>query len=324
MISATETEVTFKGEDGLVLSGTFEMPAHAANARISAMLLIPGSGPTDRNGNSPLLTVKIDLLKEIADRLAASGIASLRFDKRVLPRYRPNWPTDISKMADFIAFEKFVGDAKGAYRFLLNNEELDHSRVGILGHSEGALLTLQIASDLANTPESPKAIVLLGSTGRKMGEVLHDQLAAKLPVQLGSAEAAKPYLAYSDAACAAAAAGKPYPPNPPAGLVPLYNPSTLKLLGAYCRIDPATLAINYTGSALAVNGGDDTQVSPLKDTPKIEAALKARKTGVYEVLIVPKASHNLKSTAAGDKDAFTGPIVPSAIDKIISFLGKHL
>src|SRR5262245_46384223 len=89
-------EVTFDS-DGLKLEGTFELPI-GVTGRAPAVLLLPGSGPTDRNGNSRL-GITTDLLKQIAEELAKNGIASLRFDKRAIAHYSSNWPKDIKEMS---------------------------------------------------------------------------------------------------------------------------------------------------------------------------------------------------------------------------------
>jgi dienelactone hydrolase len=311
------SEVTFKGADGLMLTGTLELPAQS-NGKVPAMLLIPGSGPTDRDGNSPLLpNLKVDVLKEIADRLAAEGIATYRFDKRALQEYRSKWPASLDALATFFDYDKFSGDAENAFKMLQARPEVDPKRVGVLGHSEGATYTLQIAADL-----NPKAIVVIGCLGRKMGENLHDQIALRLSQQAPSLE--KVYVDYTDAACAAMAAGKPLPPNMPQGLGSLFNPSTVKLLGAFCRIDPLDLIQKYSGPALAINGANDQQVSPTKDFPRILSGLQARPRAISEGMLVPNASHCIKATSSPTDDAFAGPIVPAALAKIASFAKANL
>src|SRR5579871_6261139 len=75
--SPTQQEVDFAGAEGFKLHGTIVL---AGDKRSPAVLLLPGSGPTDRDGNSPALGVKTDLLKQLADGLAKVGISSLRFD----------------------------------------------------------------------------------------------------------------------------------------------------------------------------------------------------------------------------------------------------
>ena len=306
-------EVTFKGADGFELAGTFEAPP--GGKACPAVLLIPGSGPTDRDGNSNIVPVKIDLLKQIAEKLTAAGFATLRFDKRAIAHYQASWPKTLPEVNQFFSWRHFVEDAEGALDYLRSRPEVDQKRVVMLGHSEGALITLQVASEIS---QPPAALVLIGSTGRPMGLVIHDQIARNL-AQNPKVDP-KPYLDYTDAACAALAAGKPLPPNPPTGLQSLFNESVLDIMGAYCRIDPTDLAKKYEGPVLAINGADDTQISPTKDTKPLAAALKTRSKGTIDVMIVPSASHNLKSTASGDKDAFGGPMDQKALDKIVSWL----
>src|SRR5436309_15501621 len=74
----TEREVTFAGAGGLQLHGTLVLPS-GTKGKAPGVLLLSGSGPTDRNGNQ-LPQIVTDLLKQIAERLAADGYASLRFD----------------------------------------------------------------------------------------------------------------------------------------------------------------------------------------------------------------------------------------------------
>lgn len=318
---ATSREVTFEGK-GMTLSGTLLLPGGAS--KTPALLLLPGSGPTDRDGNSIALPEKVDSLKQIAEELAKNGIASLRFDKRAIRSYQDKWPKDMAAMNAFFSWQNFVDDAAAGFDFLAKQPEVDGGRVGILGHSEGAIISVQIGSDRSGKPNAPKATVLLGGTGRPMGIVIHEQIARLLKKQQATPEVAKPLLDYTDAACAALAAGKPLPPNTPPGLVALFNPTVLDIMGAYCRIDPSELAKRSGGSFLVINGSDDSQVSAERDTPLLIAALQGRSSGSVDSLIVPKASHNLKSTADGNVDAMTGPVIPAILAKIVEFAKKSL
>jgi pimeloyl-ACP methyl ester carboxylesterase len=266
-----------------------------------------------------LVPGKIDTLKQIADRLADNGIATLRFDKRAVATYKDKWPKTSAEMNRFFSWRSFVEDAEGALTALRSRPDVDPTRVGLLGHSEGALITLQMAAEL-NQP--PTAIVLIGSTGRKMGGVLRDQISAGLAKS--PTIDPKPYMDYVDAANSALEAGKPLPPNAPTGLAGLYNPVFLDLLTNYCQLDPCELAKHYAGPVLVVNGQDDTQVLAEKDTPRLAAALKSRSNATVRVFIVKKASHNLKSTADGNNDAMFGPIVPMALDTITDWLSTEL
>ena len=82
-------DVEFAGSDGFTLRGTLTSPQSGGPS--PAILLIPGSGPTDRNGNQPPALVT-DLLKQLADVLTKSGFTTLRFDKRATHVYAAVWP----------------------------------------------------------------------------------------------------------------------------------------------------------------------------------------------------------------------------------------
>jgi uncharacterized protein len=317
-----DTEVQFSGKGGLMLSGTLTRPANSFSGARPAVLLLPGSGPTDRDGNSRL-GITTDLHKMIAQALAAAGIASLRFDKRAIMRYKDAWPKTVPEMADYFDWPMFVADATAAYRFLKTQPGIAPDRVAIAGHSEGGLIALQIGYDLHGTPEEPAALCLLSTAGRPMGEVIHDQLADVLPKQVDAASA-KAWLAYSDAACANLAAGKPIPADTPRALMSLFNPVTVKIMAAYCRIDPAAYARDYTKNVLILNGADDTQVNPKIDAPRLLKALQNRSKGQVEMDIIPQASHNYKSTARGNRDAFDGPADPVMLADLTKFLRANL
>jgi fermentation-respiration switch protein FrsA (DUF1100 family) len=157
-----------------------------------------------------------------------------------------------------------------------------------------------------------------------MGIILHEQVARLLKQQGATDAVGKPFLDYTDAACAALAAGKPLPPNTPPGLAALFNPTVLDIVGAYCRIDPVDLAKTYTGPILVINGQKDTQVSAERDTPRLVKALKGRPTGSVEAYIAPDASHNLKSTKGATDDAFAGPVLPEVLSRVVRFAKTNL
>jgi len=78
-VFAAESGIMLKTATG-TLAGTLSLPAVAKG--VPVVLLIAGSGPTDRDGNNPMLPGKNDALKQLASSLAARGVASVRYDKR--------------------------------------------------------------------------------------------------------------------------------------------------------------------------------------------------------------------------------------------------
>jgi len=321
--TSIEKEVVFKGAGGLELKGTLALPAHS-KGKTGAILLLPGSGPTDRNGNQ-VPVFMTDLLKQISQNLNEQGFATLRFDKRASAPYRPIFlKMTVDGMAEFFKWDNFVGDATAALHFLQKQSTVDPHKVGILGHSEGALLALQIGKNEVGKADVPAVLITMGGTGRPMGPILHEQIARALDKQKQVDPVRAMYLNAVDKATAQVAKTATFPKDLPPGLQSLFNPTTNKLMQAYCSIDPSALARQFRGPVLVMNGADDTQVSAQRDAPLLKKALQGRAKSKFDYLIVPASSHNFKSTATGDKDAIKGPILPQALAKIDSFLNKYL
>ncbi|HET7308288.1 MAG TPA: hypothetical protein VFK24_10845 [Gammaproteobacteria bacterium] len=97
-----QTSVQLKTTTG-VLYGTLELPAGKAPWPVA--LIIAGSGPTDRNGNSPI-GLTTDAYKLLASALAGRGIATLRYDKRGIAQSAPTGPSE-SKLR----FTTYIDDA---------------------------------------------------------------------------------------------------------------------------------------------------------------------------------------------------------------------
>ncbi|HUI55630.1 MAG TPA: hypothetical protein VLY04_11700, partial [Bryobacteraceae bacterium] len=232
-----DQEVSFPGAGGLTLHGTLLVPV-AKQDKAVGVLLLPGSGPTDRNGNQPPALLS-DLLKQIAERLAGEGYVSLRFDKRAARTYAPDWPKDAAEQADFFSWDAFLGDAKAGLRYLQSQAEVDPLRTIVLGHSEGALIAMQIGADLANKAGAPAGLILLSVPGRTGAVILREQVSANLKRAGLAADAVRPYTDYVDLAITQILRDGSVPPNPPAGLGALFPRSAIKLLQVELRLDPA-------------------------------------------------------------------------------------
>jgi hypothetical protein len=130
----TESIITLTTVSGTIY-GTLTMPAQPTKCPVA--LIIAGSGPTDRNGNSPL--TQNDALKKLAHRLSSHRIASVRFDKRGIGESRAAFKSE----AD-LRFEDYINDAKEWVQLLKNDKRF--SKVIIIGHSEGSLIGMLAAS----------------------------------------------------------------------------------------------------------------------------------------------------------------------------------
>ena len=125
--AAIETPYTIQS-GALALGGTLTVP-RGATGRVPVAVIIAGSGPTDRNGNS-VMGIRPNSYAQLAWRLAERGIATLRYDKRGMPGTQGTF--ELTRMT----LEDFAADARAAAASLARDSRF--SRVVLVGHSEGA------------------------------------------------------------------------------------------------------------------------------------------------------------------------------------------
>ena len=118
----------------VTLAGTLTLPAD--DGLHPAVILISGSGPQDRDGAMPPIPAYTPFAA-IADRLAQQGIAVLRYDDRGVGESSGEYI-----QADE---EDFVEDAEAALEYLTSRKDIDSSRIGLIGHSEGGMIAAIVA-----------------------------------------------------------------------------------------------------------------------------------------------------------------------------------
>ncbi len=182
-----DTEITFTSGD-VTVHGSLRIP-DATTAPVPAALLLAGSGPTDRNGDSAVMPGPIGTLRHLADLLAGAGIASLRYDKLGSGRTGLG-PYDVDDVAG-LGFSVFVDAAADALRNLAAQPDIDADRLLVVGHGEGALVAMAVAVR-EDTPSlvglgllEPLAVRLLDLLTRQInGQVDAAVSAGQLPVDL--------------------------------------------------------------------------------------------------------------------------------------------
>ena len=319
---SAEVELRFLGFGGFELQGTLTLPAPAPKGGAPGVLLLPGSGPTDRNGNQPpyLFT---DLLKQIAERLAHEGFATLRFDKRAAAGYAARWPPDPAQQDAFFGWEAFTGDARAALETLRRRSEVEGGRTAVVGHSEGGLIALQLAQDLSlGTP--PAALVLAGTAGARYDDLIRYQVARALDWQGADEATREQYRGALDRAIRSIVDSGTVPGDLPVGLSGLFPRNATRLLRSYFTLDPVALAGAYRGPVLLLHGALDNQVPAQEHTARLLTALAARAGGVQESVVVAGASHNLKPVSALRDLGVAGAVAPEALDALVAFLTRVL
>ncbi|MBV9866164.1 MAG: alpha/beta fold hydrolase [Abitibacteriaceae bacterium] len=319
-----EREVTFTSQGWVKLAGTLTLPTHAAGVKVPGLILIAGSGPTDRNGNQGALHT--DLLQQIAAQLARNGIATLRYDKRGIGGSK----TDLKdvKWEDYAAWEGFVADAITGLSYLQQQPEIDAARTGFLGHSEGGLLALQAAQTITTThppsPQMPRVLVLASTPGRPLDVVVREQLSNILKRQHATDEQAQFFLDKNDAIVQEIRQTGAVPKDVPPGLAALYPPYIGKFYRSLLQVDPPQLASQFPGPVLILQGEKDIQVQAAKDAPALDAGLKRRTHDDHQLFVVTGASHNLKAVKDDAEPGFEGLVAPAALDTLTSWLQTKL
>ncbi|MGI8687540.1 MAG: alpha/beta hydrolase family protein [Thermomicrobiales bacterium] len=163
-------EVTFTS-DADTIYGTLLLPGIGQGQKLPAAVILAGSGPTDRDGNSKEISGPVDTLRNFADALAGQGIASLRYDKLGSGK---TGLASITNPAD-IGFDLFVAEVQAASAFLRTRPEIDPRRMIFLGHSEGGLIALVVADQLKGSSDAPEALVLAAPPGFPYLETIQRQ-----------------------------------------------------------------------------------------------------------------------------------------------------
>ncbi len=300
-VQYTEDELDFASEDGTKLKGTLMIPAGNLSQTYPGVLLISGSGPTDRDGNQPTLTPRT--LKQIAVGLAGAGIASFRFDKRAVANYRAQWPS-VKDFGPYFSWDHHLADTRAAYARMLKHGLIDRNHCAILGHSEGGLIALSIASQVR-----PQAVVLVACPGRNFRKLLEWQFETK-----GGPEAK---VALKLAWDSYSTTGR-LPQGTSESIAQIFNASVSEYMKEIVKVEPSKLISKLKIPTLIMNGDSDSQVDSALDAQILKKACGGRTDCELEIL--PLASHNLKAVNSKSDLGLVGPVVPDAIEALHKFL----
>lgn len=278
-----------------MLHGTLIVPGVSSPP---VALIIAGSGPTDRDGNSPALPGKNNSLRYLAEGLAERGIASLRYDKRGIGQSTRG----VASESD-LEVETFTHDAAAWGQRLLQDGRF--SSLVLIGHSEGALHGTLAA------PRIPAAkLVTIAGAGRTLGAVLRDQLGRQLP---------PPMMSTVDSMLTVLERGERLD-SVPAMWNALFRPSVQRFMISFLRLDPAAELGRVEIPILVVQGTTDVQTSE-EDARRLAAA-NARTTlrlieGMNHVFKVASGSAMEQLPAYSDSTLMLAPELVPAIAEFI-------
>ncbi|MFG3694261.1 alpha/beta hydrolase family protein [Stutzerimonas stutzeri] len=279
------------------LYGSLLLPK--ADQALPIALLIPGSGPTDRDGNNPM--GRNDSLKRLAQALAKHGVASLRYDKRGVGQSRAAAPDERQ-----LSVEGYVADAVAWARLLQADPRF--SNVVLIGHSEGALV-----ASLAAPSVAPAALISIAGSGRPIDLLLREQLQGRLP---------PPLLASAYYLIDELKAGRTHE-QVPEPLKVLFRPSVQPYLISLFEQDPASAFAKTRAPALIIQGTHDIQVEP-EDAEALQRARAdadlALIPGMNHVLRIVAMTHDRQTASYNQPEL---PIAHALTERISQFLRRY-
>lgn len=273
-----EQPVSFRA-GGMIVYGTYRHP-RGNGTQVPAALLIAGSGPTDRNGNNPAIPGAANTLQTLAHWLSADGVASLRYDKL------GSGQTGLgpySARPQAIGPGAFERQAAAALTYLAARPGVDAHRLTVIGHSEGALFALLLATGRSGRVPPIRALGLIEPLSRRYLAVINQQVQAQVASaqksgQLTATQARRTRSALAES-IASLRRSSTVPDNLPPGLASLFNPSAIRFLAQADRYDPAGLAAHLAAHlpVLVTCSDSDTQVS-CDDVHRLVAPLAQSRT----------------------------------------------
>ncbi|MDV6332397.1 alpha/beta hydrolase [Asticcacaulis sp. 201] len=320
----TASEVTFDSRAaGVKLAGTFSVPN--GKGPFPAVVLIAGSGPHTRDED--VFNHKIFVV--LTDALNRAGIAVLRYDKRGIGQSSGNYKTATTT--------DFTTDATAAVEWLKSRPEVNKSRIGLIGHSEGGL----IAPTVAVADPSVAFVVLMAGPGLPGDTLLLMQQAA-IARASGESEAAiataqamnrqafdviKASSSPEDAQgkvktlmASLVASGQITQAQADAAVTQLTSPWGYEFL----RYDPRPTLSKVKVPVLAINGGLDRQVPPKEDLEEIRQALKDNRD--VTVTELPGLNHlfqTAKTGAPSEYGQIEETVAPVALKIITDWVSAH-
>ena len=292
IFAQAEEKITLKTSSGDIY-GTLLAPKSEHETPV--VLLIVGSGPTDRDGNS--MAGKNNCFRFLAEALAEKGIATLRYDKRGIAASH-----EALDSLQNLRFETWVADAKAWVELLKTKNQF--STVTVAGHSQGSLVGI-----LAAQGGGVDKYISIAGAGEPINKILEKQLAANSPVV---AAAAQPILD-------SLAIGRLVDTFPPM-LAMLFNKPTQPFLISWMKYDPALEMAKLDIPSLIIQGTSDLQVK-IEDAEKLYSA-----SAKSQLLTIEHMNHVLKEVSDDITDNYAAyrdperPVSKVLVDGVAQFV----
>ena len=252
LAQSLEEELSLATNTGNI-EGTLLSPS--SEQQVPVVLFIAGSGPTDRDGNNPMM--ENNSLKMLARELAASGIASLRFDKRGIGK---SASSAVDESA--LRFEIMINDAEAWIDMLSKDKRF--SEIVVLGHSEGSTIGM-----IASKKNEVGKYISLAGPGARASEKIKEQLSEQAPFLMDQAVPILDSLANGDTV-----------KEVPVMLMSIARPSVQPYIISWFKFDPQVEIAKLDKPILIIQGTTDLQVS----VTDAEMLMKANPRAQLEIL----------------------------------------
>lgn len=290
------SDTTYLEVAGVKLHTVLTTPSAQSSAPLA--IIIAGSGPTDLNGNNPVMTN--NSLKYLSEELVANNIATLRFDKRGIAK--SSYPN--MNEAEF-TIDRFYGDVEALIEF---GRSKGYKEVFVIGHSEGSLLGI-----MALQKHKANGFISLAGLGCPADEILIKQVKPQLPPKL-----------FDQTVSILDSLKTGYTvKNVPNDLMALFRPSIQPYMISWLKLDPSAMIKNINCPALIINGTNDIQVG-VEEADKLSKAIPGS-----EKLIIKNMNHILKTVSGGfqaNYATYSNPDLPinkELSEGIINFINKN-
>ncbi len=252
--------------DSAKISGTLTMPDSTRNYPL--MIIVAGSGPTDRDGNNNL-GIKTFSYKYLSDTLANENIATFRYDKRGVAKSQVKG----LKEQDLV-FETYVDDLIEIINYFKKNEKF--TEIILLGHSEGAL----VAAVACSKTEISKFISVAG-TAKPADSILIEQLSNKSDIDISKVKKIINNIKKGQIT-----------PVFDKNLAAIFRPSVQPYLASWMKFNPVNIYSKIQIPVLIIHGKTDVQI-PVSDAYLLDSACVNSK-----IIIIEKMNHILKNASA--------------------------
>lgn len=273
------------------IDGTLLTPTQSETYPLA--IIIAGSGPTDRNGNQNYL--KNNSLKKLAEALSNKGIATFRYDKRIVKQIKKR------NVDPNITFDHFIEDAMSVVDYFKNSKTF--SKIYIIGHSQGSLVGMKAAQHHAD------GFISLAGAGKSIDAVIMDQISATAPSLAEDAQKAFNILQQGETTS-----------NYPPALQSVFDVSIQPFMITWMQYNPSEELVKLDCPILILNGTKDLQV----EVSEAELLKKAKPEA--QLAIIDNMNHvlfNIKGDRLENSKSYNEsfrPISETLITIIVDFM----